>query len=356
MDAERFDAFARSLAGRLSRRAAMQRAGATGIAGLFAAVGLQPGGAALAQEMTPTPLPVCTDPSRPGVGCDCTTGVEDACGPTTLLCCATEPNAAPGSPGVCTPSSVGCNPRGPLPASCTGHGCRCDAGTENACDDPLVCCPDDPGLPGGPGKCVRQERCNPQSCTGEGCACDSGDPNACDNDLFCCADDSSLPGSPGRCEDEQACLSQQCQATTNPCPSSCPAGNYCQWCCSGYCGDDDHCAPAPCTGVGCECTAGTADACAAGLVCCQDQTGGPTGPGGAGKCATQEDCNGPTPCLDVGCSCTAGVEGSCGPGLVCCQSQMTAPNYPGGPGMCATHDGCGGTAGPVGSAQATPVG
>src|SRR5436190_23638906 len=132
MDATRFDAFARSLAGRVSRRAALRDGGVAGLVGLLTAgtVFRRP---VVAQETTPTPLPVCTDPDRPGVGCACTTGTNDACGPTTLLCCPSDVNGAPGSPGTCTPSSVGCNPRGPLSPTCIARGCRCDSGAQSAC-------------------------------------------------------------------------------------------------------------------------------------------------------------------------------------------------------------------------------
>jgi hypothetical protein len=298
VDAARFDSFVRSFAVRLSRRAALRRGGAGFAAGVIAATGVK---AARAQE-------VCTDPDRPGVGCACTTGTENPCGDTSLLCCATDANAAPGAPGTCTPSSVGCNPTGGNgngSGNCASRGCRCNGGVQNPCDDPLVCCPDNPGVPGGPGKCVRQEHCNPANCTSNGCACHSGVQGACDDGLVCCADDSSVAGGPGRCEEESVCFANQCQATTNPCPSSCPTGGYCQSCCSGYCGSDGHCGAAPCSGVGCECT--------------------------------------------------AGVEGSCPDGLVCCQSQMGAGNVPGGPGMCATPDGCGNGGAGATAAQATPL-
>jgi hypothetical protein len=188
--------------------------------------------------------------------------------------------------------------------NCTHRGCRCRGGTRNACNSGLVCCPDNPGLPGGPGRCLPEGICNQQGCTSEGCSCSSGVQGACDAGLVCCADDPSLPGGPGRCETEAVCHQHQCQATTNPCPSSCAAGEFCHSCCSGYCGSDDHCG---------------------------------------------------TPCTGVGCGCTAGVEGSCSAGLVCCQSQMNAPNAPGGPGMCATPDGCGDGGATAGEAQATPV-
>ena len=167
-------------------------------------------------------------------------------------------------------------------------------GFQGNCDAGLTCCPDNPGLLGGPGRFMREGRCNPQDqgCTGEGCACNTGVQGACDDGLVCCADDPSLAGGHGRCEEESVCFGQQCQATTNPCPSACAAGEYCQGCCSGYCGDDDHCGTPPCTGVGCECTSGVEGACDDGLVCCQSQMGGGPVPGGPGMCATQDGCGG----------------------------------------------------------------
>ena len=88
MDDKRFDTLVRVLGAHQSRRAAL-RSGAGVAASIFAALGLQTGRtAARAQE-------VCTDPSRPGVGCDCTTGTQDPCGDTTLLCCANDPNGPP---------------------------------------------------------------------------------------------------------------------------------------------------------------------------------------------------------------------------------------------------------------------
>lgn len=164
MDAQHFDKLARTLAARMSRRVAFCSA-------LAAAASvhevLQPD-VALAQAPAPTPLPVCSDPARPGVGCSCTTGAQAPCGPSTLLCCPAVPNAAPGAEGVCTPSSVGCNPTGR--PSCTGHGCRCDSGTETPCSSNLICCPDNPGTPGGPGMCAAPDAC------GNGAA--SGTPQA----------------------------------------------------------------------------------------------------------------------------------------------------------------------------------
>ncbi len=299
MDAERFDAMPRTIAGRISRRVALRGAGAGALSGLLA-FGWPGGGAqAWAQSATPTSLPICADPSRPGVGRACTTGTEQPCGDTALLCCANDANAAPGSPGTCTPSSIGCNPLGP-PSACTSHGCRCQSGTDDGCDTDLVCCPDNPGLPGGPGRCVKEEHCNTGDCQEQGCACQSGTRDACSDGLVCCAHDSSMPGSNGRCEVEAVCFAHQCQATTDPCPSACTNSTFCKDCCSGYRGPEGYCATPVCEGIGCPCT--------------------------------------------------AGVEGTCSAGLVCCQSQMTAPNTPGGPGMCAAPDACGNAASPEATA------
>jgi hypothetical protein len=137
---------------------------------------------ATAAAPTATALPVCTDPSRPGVGCACTTGTQNPCGDTTLVCCANDPNAAPGAPGTCTPASVGCDPQGPTPTPepdptpCTDIGCPCTAGVEGTCDDGLVCCQSQmngPAEPGGSGMCAAADACGDGGDGGDG-----GDPDA----------------------------------------------------------------------------------------------------------------------------------------------------------------------------------
>ena len=170
---------------------------------------------------------------------------------------------------------------------CTHRGCRCRGGTQNACNSGLVCCPDNPGVPGGPGRCMRERRCNLQDCKGEGCPCHTGVRGACEPGLVCCSDDSSVPGGPGRCEAHDVCYEHQCQATTNPCPDTCNWGDYCPGCCSGHCGDLGACAAPPCDGIGCECVGGTAGACDPGLVCCPYNPGLP---GGHGQCAAPDAC------------------------------------------------------------------
>jgi hypothetical protein len=219
MHPSRFDALARFLGARASRRSAMRSLGAGGLGGsLLAAAGLKQA----------TPLASSADAA----------------------------------------------------AGCTHHGCRCHGGVEDACNADLVCCPDNPGLAGGPGRCVREQNCNNTNCTGEGCACSSGVQDACDDGFVCCADDSSLPGGPGRCETEDVCFEHQCQATTNPCPSSCNADSGCTSCCSGYCGPEGHCATPVCSGTGCECGTGMQQSrCDEGLTCCPSNPGEEGGPG-----------------------------------------------------------------------------
>jgi hypothetical protein len=237
---------------------------------------------------TATALPVCTDPSRPGVGCACTTGTQNPCGDTTLLCCANDANAAPGAPGTCTPSSVGCNPLGPTPTPtpCTGQGCVCTTGTQAPCDDGLVCCPTTDRM-----------------------------------------------GGPGVCQTEQACYPNQCTENADGCDATCNWGDACPSCCSDYCNDTGQCdnAPAPCTGHGCTCATGTQSPCDSGLVCC-----GTTGtPGGPGTCLTDAECN--PPCTGEGCACNGGVQGNCDDGLVCCQN---GESIPGGAGTCVAEANC----------------
>ena len=116
-----------------------------------------------APTATATALPVCTDPDRPGVGCACTTGTQNPCGDTTLVCCAPA-GSPPGAPGTCTPSSVGCDAANPTPepTPCTDIGCPCTAGVEGTCADGLVCCQSQMGgdnVPGGPGQCAAADAC-----------------------------------------------------------------------------------------------------------------------------------------------------------------------------------------------------
>jgi hypothetical protein len=232
---------------------------ATATAASTATAGATATTAPAAPTATSTPQ-ICTDPDRPGVGCPCTTGTENPCGDNTLLCCAT--GNLPGGPGVCTPSSVGCDPMGPTPTPtqtttpppCAGEGCPCHTGTENPCGGDLVCCPHDPGTPGGLGSCREAADCN---CTAEGCHCATGTENPCDDGLVCCPEQPGLPGGGGTCQPEAEC------------------------------------APVSCTAEGCPCATGTQSPCDDGLVCCTSQMGGgPQLPGGQGTCVPEAGCGG----------------------------------------------------------------
>lgn len=75
---------------------------------------------------------------------------------------------------------------------CTDAGCGCATGTRHACGRGLVCCPVNPGLPGGGGVCAWKGECpsapEPETCSYYGCECDFHDPYACDPGLGCCAE------------------------------------------------------------------------------------------------------------------------------------------------------------------------
>jgi hypothetical protein len=164
VDDRRFDALTRTLADVTSRRGALRRLGAAGLAGALAGV---PGG------QRPTLAHHCSYE-----GCGCSTGTQHACG-HGLVCCASSPGT-PGGAGVCTPRGQcggGCTGRGnACPAYCNwGDGCAdcctgycgnrgscdappnlnatCTSGTQSPCLYGLVCCPYVPGLAGGAGSC-----------------------------------------------------------------------------------------------------------------------------------------------------------------------------------------------------------
>jgi hypothetical protein len=123
----------------------------------------------------------CTDPSRPIIGCSCTTGTLNPCGDSTAVCCAT--SDVPGGPGICTSASVGCEPLGD----------ECVTGTEDACPDDFECCALPGSPPGGDGICIPVgTQCARQGCQPAGTAClyDSECcAGTCHEDGFCfCAD------------------------------------------------------------------------------------------------------------------------------------------------------------------------
>jgi hypothetical protein len=242
-------------------------------------------------------------------GCGCITGTQNPCNSDQLVCCATTDRT--GGPGVCLTSETTCpgttpdeptvTPAAPTATAaatatatatppCTGEGCDCATGTQNPCDQGLVCCSDDPNNPpGGSGTCRSEDKCN---CSEQGCHCNGGVEGTCDNDLVCCQEKPGTPGGGGTCQ-----------------PS-------------------DSCSPPPCTSEGCQCATGTQDPCDQGLVCCTGAGDGtPTAPGASGICRSEDSCN----CTTAGCHCNAGVQDACDDGLTCCQGQE---GVPGGPGVC----------------------
>jgi hypothetical protein len=62
-------------------------------------------------------------------------------------------------------------------ARCGDQGCECTTGTENPCNNGLVCCPNTSGVAGGPGTCVAAS------------ACDAGDDSADTGDAAGTIDD-----------------------------------------------------------------------------------------------------------------------------------------------------------------------
>ncbi|MCO5221771.1 MAG: hypothetical protein M9947_09360 [Thermomicrobiales bacterium] len=230
-------------------------------------------------------------------GCGCITGTDDACHSSRLTCCAT--TDAMGGPGICLTNETTCPGAAPAeptevppPApteepACTGEGCDCNGGVQDACDDGLVCC--GVTMPGGPGTCMTEEECDPAptevpACTSEGCDCTAGTEGACDDGLCCTGADT--PGGTGTC--------------------------------SSDCGDGG------CTGDGCACTTGVDGNCDSGLVCCAADMTDPGSPGTCMASCDSSDCNG-----QENCPCTSGTESPCQDGLECCGA-----DEPGGTGTC----------------------
>lgn len=153
----------------------------------------------------------CVDPSRPVVGCPCTTGDASACGGRLALCCPTEPGAQ--AAGTCLSPMATCDAR---------TGCRADG---YAC----------------PTTCTAGQLC-PQS---EGGCCSNG----CLDDGTC----GTLPAPVAACADGGAA----CAGNGDCCSGKCNSSGIC------YCTDPDR---AP---IGCPCTAGDANACAGRAeLCC----------------------------------------------------------------------------------------
>ena len=328
-----------------------------------------------APDTGPAP-PVCTDPSRPGVGCACTTGTQNPCGDTTLLCCASDANAAPGAPGTCTPSSVGCNPLGPTPTPLpaplrdvsappvrkrhamtgssaarrpTAWAARASARRSKSVtriSAPPTAMPATPPVAGAtparaaapttattpasattrrrpapvmaaPARPARSHRATPVSSVaalpGHRAARAPASPTP-----------SATHPAPARVAPATAASRATVTSGLVCCQNgqSIPGG-------AGTCVAEANCAPAPCTGQGCACTGGVQGACDDGLVCCLN---GVPVIGGNGGCVPEAQC--PSSCTGQGCDCDFHDPNSCDQGLVCCAVQSGF--------ICATQAQCGG--------------
>jgi len=217
MDANRFDALSKSFATRLSRRSAMRRGGVGIAATLLAAAGLRTTAARQAsgdwytlirrytlsgspdqvvQELNSGYLPLIRQADGFVSYAVVTSDNNTVTTITTFESRAQQESAARaeadwvqqnlasllpspaeeihgdtavyginsdlicGAPGEPTPTVA--PTVAPTEAPCTGIGCECNAGVQNACDEGLVCCQSQMGggpMPGGPGMCAAADAC-----------------------------------------------------------------------------------------------------------------------------------------------------------------------------------------------------
>jgi hypothetical protein len=188
-----------------------------------------------------------------GIGCPCTTGVDNPCGSDQLVCC--------GDPGVCVSSATGC-----------GEGATC-LGPGEHCTDPSQCCQgytcfeavcDNPRGCFGPGDpCTASTDCCEGSCSSDGrcycsdparpeigCSCDASDTSACGGRPDLCCEGTCI--SPmASCSPPAACAEpgQPCTDASQCCQGSCSPDGQC------YCTDPSR------PEIGCTCDAADANAC-----------------------------------------------------------------------------------------------
>lgn len=218
MEPQRFDAITRTFASRMSRRSAMRRSGAGLAATLLAAMGLrgvaagQAGSASytvirkyalsgsvdeVLQELNSGFLPLISQAdgfveysvvrSRDNTLTTITvfaskaqhdsaaqneegwvqqnlasllpTPAETTSGDAIIYSVNTEVVCGP---GPTEPTAEPTTPATVAPTPCTGIGCECNGGVQNACDEGLVCCQSQMGggsVPGGPGMCAAADAC-----------------------------------------------------------------------------------------------------------------------------------------------------------------------------------------------------
>lgn len=272
-----------------------------------------------------------------GVGCPCTTAVENACGSPRLVCCAGA-GSPPGGPGLCLDADVGCGPIAtPTPTATAAPQCAADAAAcPDGCGGSSACAGCCSGWCRSDGTCGAQNACvsgpggtctaNEDCCVGKcgsgvcycidpsrpdiGCPCVTGDASACGGSpARCCPDQPGAPA-PGTCISPMADCDAKtgCRADGYACPVGCAAGAACARCCSGACLADGTC------GASSACAAPGA-ACSHNADCC------------VGSCSTDGRCY----CIDpsrpeIGCPCNASDSAACGgrPQL-CCAGTCISP-------------------------------
>lgn len=116
-------------------------------------------------------------------------------------------------------------------------------------------------------------------CAADGCRCQASVPGSCEPGLVCCANDPNLPGGSGTCVAPSQCFGGLCSGDMVACPASCAWDANCIGCCSGYCGPNGACSTGGCRSVGCDCVTGTLNPCDEGLACCPAAEGLLGGPG-----------------------------------------------------------------------------
>lgn len=201
MDGQKFDKLTRAFASGTDRRTLLKVFGGASVAAVagvklaapsavFAQGSVQPGGECTSDDdcavgtCSDQGICYCEDPSRPVIGCPCTTGTEDPCYGTTAVCCANEVDPAAGANGTCVSDSVGCDPTGEtcdaLQTMCESTGCcaedtecgangwcyGCYSGTEDPCGAyneafgaDYICCTYGSTVVGAVGYCVAESEC-----------------------------------------------------------------------------------------------------------------------------------------------------------------------------------------------------
>ncbi len=200
MDGQKFDKLTRAFATGTDRRTLLKIFGGASVAAVagvkiaapsavFAQGSVPPGGNCVSDDdcvvgsCSDEDVCYCEDPSRPEIGCPCTTGTQDPCYGSTAVCCANEVAAGAGANGTCVSDSVGCEPTGEcseLQTMCEGTDCcvedtecgangwcyGCYSGTEDPCGPyneafgaEYICCTYGNTAIGAVGYCVAQAEC-----------------------------------------------------------------------------------------------------------------------------------------------------------------------------------------------------